>query len=77
MTGSWQGILAPARTPADIVAKLNLEVRRILALPDIRGKLSSQGTQPLPNTPQEMGTWLGAEKERWAKVIKETEFKLE
>ena len=77
VTGSWQGILAPARTPPDIVAKLNAEVARILGLPDIKEKLSSQGTEPQPNTPQEMGRWLAAEKERWAKFVKDTGFKLE
>ena len=77
VTGSWQGILAPARTPPDIVAKLNAEVARILALPDIKEKLSSQGTAPLPNSPQEMGRWLAAERERWSKLVKETGFKLE
>ncbi len=77
VTGSWQGILAPARTPSDIVAKLNAEVARILGLPDVKEKLSSQGTEPLPNSPQEMGKWLAAEKERWAKLVKETGFKVE
>lgn len=77
VTGSWQGILAPARTPPDIVARLNAEVARILNLPDVKEKLNSQGTAPLPNSPQEMGKWLATEKERWAKLIKETGFKLE
>ena len=72
VTGSWQGILAPARTPPEIIAKLNSEVARILSLPDVKDRLASQGTAPLPNSPQEMGKWLAAEKDRWAKLIKES-----
>lgn len=77
VTGSWQGIVAPARTPPEVIAKLNGEVTRILGLPDIRQKLDSQGTTPLPTTPQEMGKWLASEQERWAKVVKASGIKLE
>lgn len=59
-----------------MIAKLNGEVARILRLPDVMEKLTSQGTTPLTNSPQEMGKWLAAEKERWAKLVKETGFKL-
>jgi tripartite-type tricarboxylate transporter receptor subunit TctC len=77
VTGSWQGLLASAHTPPEVVNKINAEVIRILNMPDIRDKLSSQGTAPQTNTPREMGQWLAAEKDRWAKFIKVTGFKLE
>jgi len=77
VTGSWQGILAPARTPPEVIAKLNGEITRILGLPDIRQKLDSQGTTPLPNTPQATGRWLADERARWSKVVKDSGFKLE
>jgi tripartite-type tricarboxylate transporter receptor subunit TctC len=77
VTGSWQGILAPARTPPERVAKLNAEVARILKLPDVIAFLSSQGTIPIGNSPQETHKWLVDEKARWAKVVKESGFKLE
>jgi tripartite-type tricarboxylate transporter receptor subunit TctC len=76
-TGSWQGIIGPAKLPADIINKINAEVRRIVALPDVVEKLSTQGTVPRPQTPQEMGKWLAAEKDRWAKVVKDSGFKIE
>lgn len=76
-TGSWQGILGPAKLPADITNKIATEVRRSLALPDVVEKLSTQGTLPRPQTPQEMGKWLAAEKDRWAKVVKDSGFKIE
>ncbi len=77
ITGSWQGALAPANTPPEIVNKINAEMARILVQPDIREKLSVQATVPQTNTPQEMGLWLAAEKDRWAGFIKTTGFKLE
>jgi tripartite-type tricarboxylate transporter receptor subunit TctC len=77
VTGSWQGILAPAKTPPEVIAKFNGEVTRILKLPDVREVLVSQGTTPLATGPQETGRWLAEEKDRWSKVVKESGFKLE
>ncbi len=76
-TGSWQGIIGPAKLSADITNKIALEVRRITALPDVVEKLSTQGTLPRPLTPQEMAKWLATEKDRWAKVVKDSGFKIE
>lgn len=76
-TGSWQGILGPVKLPVDIVNKFGGEVRRILTLADVKEKLTSQGTEPLIMTPQEMAKFLAGEKERWAKVVKESGLKVE
>lgn len=75
--GSWQGILGPAKLPADIVNKLYNEVKRIIALPDVGDKLTSQGSRPQAKTPQEMSQWLASEKDRWMKVVKDSGLKLE
>jgi tripartite-type tricarboxylate transporter receptor subunit TctC len=75
--GSWQGILGPAKLPADIVNKLHNEVRRIIALPDINEKMTSQGSRPQAKTPQETSQWIAAEKDKWMKVVKESGLKLE
>jgi len=77
VTGSWQGVLAPARTPPEIIAKLNAEMTRIVLLPEIREKLASQGTTPLPMNPPEFGKWLAEQTVRWAKLVKDTGFKFE
>ena len=77
VTGSWQGILAPAGTPRDIVVKLQSEVARIVRIPEINDKLSQQGAQPIANSPEQMGEWLKREQARWAKLIRETGFKLD
>jgi len=75
--GSWQGMLGPAKLPAEIVSKLYNEVKRIVALPDFNEKLTSIGSRPQAKTPQEMGSWLATEKARWAKVVKESGYKVE
>jgi tripartite-type tricarboxylate transporter receptor subunit TctC len=76
VTGTRQGILAPARVPAEIVARLNAEVVRIIRLPDFAKALAAGGADVVGNSPGEMGSLILSEKERWAKLIRETGFKL-
>jgi tripartite-type tricarboxylate transporter receptor subunit TctC len=76
-TGSWQGVLAPAGTPAAIVNKLNAELRRILALPAIRAQLAEQGTEARADTPAALGNFIRKEIVRWAKVAKQSGVKVE
>ena len=75
--GSWQGIIGPAKLSADIVNKIHNEVKRIIALPDVREKLTSLGSRPQAKTPQETSKWLASEKEKWARVVKESGYKVE
>ena len=75
--GSWQGILGPGKMPADITNKLYNEVKRIVALPDVNEKMTSQGSRPQAKTPQELGAWLASEKDKWLKVVKESGYKIE
>jgi tripartite-type tricarboxylate transporter receptor subunit TctC len=76
-TGSWQGVVAPAGTPPDVVARLNAEIGRILAAPEMRDKLGNQGAEVRINSPDEFATFIRAEKTRWAKVVKEADIKVE
>ena len=66
----WYGVLAPAGTPRDIVMKLNAEMKKALALPDVREKLAADGTVPVGNTPEEFGAHIKAEIARWAPVVR-------
>ncbi|MCC7081864.1 MAG: tripartite tricarboxylate transporter substrate binding protein [Burkholderiales bacterium] len=77
VTGSWQGVMAPARTSPDVISKFNGELARVLSLADVKQKLTSQGTDPVGNAPQETAKWFGAEHARMAKLIKDTGFKLQ
>jgi tripartite-type tricarboxylate transporter receptor subunit TctC len=73
---AWYNTFAPARTPNAIVNKLNTEINRILQLPDVREKLSTQGVAAMTGTPADLGKYLNFEVERWAQVIKEAGIKL-
>jgi tripartite-type tricarboxylate transporter receptor subunit TctC len=75
--GSWQGIIAPAKLSADVVNKMHNEVRRAIAVPDVAEKLTSLGSRPQVKSPQETGKWLASEKDKWARVVKESGYKLE
>ena len=75
VTGSWQGMLAPGKTPPEIVAKMQAETRRILFTPEVREKLSGQGAEPMGATPAETAEFMRRERERWGKLLGETNFK--
>ena len=68
---NWIGIYAPAGTPADIVAKLNTEIMRIMRLPDVQTRLANEGAKSRPNTPAEFGAFARAETVKWGKVIRD------
>ena len=67
---SWYGVLAPARTPRPIVAKLSAEIVRILNLADARAKLLQEGVDPEGTTPQEFSAFIRAEVEKWPRLVK-------
>ena len=66
---TWVMFLAPARTPADVVARLSAETARIVATPEMRARFESQGIEPIAGTPAEAAQFLRAEIAKWAKVI--------
>lgn len=68
--GSWYGLLAPAGTGKDIVARLNAESARVLKLADVKQRLDASGFEALISTPEEYGAFTKSEIEKWAKVVK-------
>jgi tripartite-type tricarboxylate transporter receptor subunit TctC len=66
----WIGMIAPAKTPAPVIAKLNAELRRALALPDVKDKLAEQGIFTETSTPEAFTATMAADQKRWAEVIK-------
>ncbi len=72
---TWGALLAPAGTPKAIVNKLNAEVVRILASPEVRDYLSSQGAIPGKGTPEDLATFTNQEIAKWAKVIRDGNIK--
>ena len=71
-TGSFQGIVAPANTPPDIVNKLHDTITKILATPEMKDRLEKAGAETRPQTPAQFGQFIASEKARWAKVVKES-----
>ena len=72
---NWYGVLAPARTPRETIAKLNAELRRILHAPDMKPRLQAQGFEPAGNTPEEFDAYIQSELAKWTKVVKQAGIK--
>lgn len=69
-SNNWYALFVPAKTPQATVDALNAAVRRALATPSVRDKLTSTGTDPAPTSPQELSALLKRDTEKWAKLIK-------
>ena len=74
-TGSYQGVLAAAGTPREIVAKLNAELVRVLNTAEMKEFLAKQGTEVRSGAPEALERFIASEKARWAKVVKENGIK--
>jgi tripartite-type tricarboxylate transporter receptor subunit TctC len=66
----WYGAFVPAGTPQDIVARLHKEIVRVLAMPDVRERLSGEGAELVGNSPREFDAFVRSELVKWAKVVK-------
>ena len=69
--GVWYAFLAPAGTPRDIIAKLNTEILRAAAHPDIKALLARAAIEPIGSTPDELAKFLKSEIAKWARVVKD------
>jgi tripartite-type tricarboxylate transporter receptor subunit TctC len=68
---NWYGMVAPAKTPAEVVAALNKAAIEAMKDPDVVSKLSSQGAILVGDTPEHFRSFIASETEKWAKVIKD------
>ena len=68
-SGTWQGLLVPAGTPPEIVARLNAELTRIIRSPEVRSKLTVQGAEVYTMSPAEFTAFFDKEQKRWAAVV--------
>jgi tripartite-type tricarboxylate transporter receptor subunit TctC len=66
----WGGMLAPTGTPPDIIQKLQREIARNLALPEVRDRLNAIGSEPVGSTTEEFAVLLKAETEKWSRVVR-------
>ena len=73
----WGGIVAPAKTPAPIIRRINAELVKIINSPEIRESWISGGAMPVTSSPEEFASLIQSEMRRWASLIKELDLKLE
>jgi tripartite-type tricarboxylate transporter receptor subunit TctC len=75
--GSWQGVFAPAGTPAAIVKRLNTEIVKIINLPDVQEKLLALGAEPVGNSSEEFTAFVKTEVVKWGDVVKKSGAKVD
>jgi tripartite-type tricarboxylate transporter receptor subunit TctC len=75
--GSWFGILAPAATPKEVLARLHAEIAKALKSDDIKARFAEIGAEPVGNTPDEMRAQIAAETARFAKLVKDAKVAIE
>jgi tripartite-type tricarboxylate transporter receptor subunit TctC len=68
---SWYGFFVPAKTPREIVMKMNADTIAALANPNVRGRLQPLGYESSPDSPEQVATFLKSETELWTRVVKE------
>jgi tripartite-type tricarboxylate transporter receptor subunit TctC len=73
----WFGLVAPAGTPREVIAKLNAEVIRILAMPDVRERFLAQGVEPVGSTPEQFGDHIRGQMAKWSEVVRKAGVKAE
>ena len=67
---AWNGFVAPAGTPRDIVTRLSSEIVAIIRMPDVNERLSADGSMPTANSPEEFSAFIKAEHAKWGRVVK-------
>ena len=75
--GVWNGLMAPAGTPRPIVDRLNAEIRKALADPELKKRFEAQGFEAVWTPPEKFGALIGSEIGRWAKVVQSSGAKVE
>jgi tripartite-type tricarboxylate transporter receptor subunit TctC len=73
----WNAVFAPAGTPVEIVAKTHAAIARALAAPEVRERIAALGGEISALSPSETDKWLHAQVDKWARVVKEANIKLE
>ena len=74
---SWTGILAPAKTPREVVERLQKDIAAVLAEPEIRSRYATLGIEPVGNTPAQFTEQIRADLGRWQKVVRQANIRIE
>lgn len=73
----WNGILGPAKTPADIVNKLNAAIAKVMNQPEIKTRFADQGSEPVGNSPEEFKRFIATEVDKWGALVRISGAKIE
>ncbi len=73
----WYGIVAPAGTPREIVARLNAEILRVITMPDFKQRIEVDAVEPIGSTPEQLGEYIKTELVKWAKIVKDSGAKVD
>jgi tripartite-type tricarboxylate transporter receptor subunit TctC len=73
----WFGLLAPAATPKDVVAKLGADANRVLADADVRARMRAVGADPAGDTPEEFARFIRDDQAKWGRLMREAGIKPE
>ncbi len=74
---AWAGLVAPAGTPPDVVAKLNGALRKIIDSPDVQAKFKNVGFEGFSSTPDEFGDYIKVQLVEWQKMVKDANIQAE
>jgi tripartite-type tricarboxylate transporter receptor subunit TctC len=74
---NWYGMVLPMGTPKEAVARLNTQIAKVLALPDIRERMLAMGTEPVSNSPEEFSLFIKSESQKWSKIIHDKNIRIE
>ncbi len=74
---SWYGLLAPASTPSAIIQRLNTDINKVLARPDVRERLDGLGVEVLGGTVEQFAATIRSDTSKWAKVVKDAGIQIE
>jgi tripartite-type tricarboxylate transporter receptor subunit TctC len=67
---AWNGFVAPAATPKVVIARLSTEIATVIKMPEVKERLSADGSMPMANSPEEFSSFIKAELMKWGRVIK-------
>jgi tripartite-type tricarboxylate transporter receptor subunit TctC len=75
--GVWYALLAPAGTPADVIARLSAETAKVTAQPELKQTFGTMGMEPMTSSAEQLGTFMRSEAVKWAKVVRDSGAKAE
>jgi tripartite-type tricarboxylate transporter receptor subunit TctC len=72
---NWYGMAAPAGTPKEVLARWHSEIAKVLAVPEIREKMVSMGTDPVGSSPEEFAQFVKLETAKWTRIIRDAQIR--